>query len=374
MHVAVVGGGVVGASLAYQLARRDATTTVLEQDDCCSATTSRASGGFRHQFATPENIRMSAVSHQFYTDFENHTGVDPGFRENGYLFLLRDRETDAVFRRARTRQHAVGVETELLTADEVADRYPSLDTGGVVAATFHGKDGLFDPDRICHGFVTAAERAGADIRRDTGVTDILTADGAVTGVRTGGETVDCDAVVNAAGPWAPAVADMVDTPLPVTPKRRQVAVISPDIDVDPAWPLISDFDRDVYCRPTTDGTLLVGGRVPDDDPAQDPDAYDGAVDDYWVTDAVSTLQRVLPFDDYTVESGRAGLYSITPDRKPVIGQAGPDGFHIAAGFSGHGVMHAPATGICIAEQLLDGEATTVDTAPYRYDRFETFEL
>lgn len=373
MDVAVIGGGVVGASIAAHLARDGVDVTVFERNgSCCGETTSRASGGFRQLFASPVNVELSAYSVEQFRRFEEEWGADPGLEENGYLFLVENEEDVALFERAAAIQRSMGVAVERLAPGEVGARWELLETDDLLTGFYGPGNGLFQPENVCQGFVAAAEEAGAAVRRGVEVLDIPVDDGGVRGVKTGAGRERFDVVVDAAGPWAGRVASMVDVRLPITPSRREVAVVDASLPGD--YPLVSDFGNDVYFRPW-DGNVLMGGNKDPYDVEEDPDDFYQGVHDDWF-DGIRELaaHRSARFADLAMVDGWGCMYAMTPDRKAIIDAPGPDGFVVAAGFSGHGVMHSPATGKAVQELVVSGEASTVDVGPLRLDRFELFEI
>ncbi len=377
VHVVIVGGGVVGLSCAYALARRGADVTVYEKGSLGGGSTGRAAGGIRAQFSTPVNVDLSLASMRVWESFEERFGVDVGFRRTGYLFLAREAATADRFRENVAMQNDRGVPSEFLSPDEAAANCPELRTEAFVGAAYSPDDGVADPHLAVQGYADAARDAGVTVRTGTAVTDVLRADdgdGPVTGVVADGTRRDADFVVNAAGPWAADVAATAGVDLPVSPRRRQIAVVEPETPLAADVPLTIDLDRGSYFRPEDEETALVGGHFADADPAADPDAYDEGMDLAWAATAVERAADAAAYfgPETRVRRGWAGLYAVTPDHHPVLGETVP-GFVNAVGFSGHGFQHAPATGRIVAELCLDGSASLVDVSALSADRFEAGE-
>jgi sarcosine oxidase subunit beta len=372
MHVVVVGGGIVGLSAAYYLAERGADVTLYEKGSLGNASTARAAGGIRCQFSTAVNVDLSVLSRETWDDFEAEFGVDIAYRKHGYLFLARDDETADQFSANVAMQNDRGVDSAFLDPGEATEHCPGIQPEQFVGATYHAEDGFADPNLAVQGYASAAREAGVDIHTKTEVSDVLTDGGAVTGVEAGGERVDADFVVNAAGAWASRLAAMADVALPIEPRRRQIAVVAPSRDVPEDVPLTIDLDTGSYFRPERDGAALVGGHFGDPDPAVDPDRYAESMDIDWAATAVERAADWTTYfgDDTRIKRGWAGLYAVTPDHHPVLEETRP-GFVTAAGFSGHGFQHAPATGRVVADLCLDGETGLVDIDPLSGRRFET---
>ncbi|NHN45984.1 FAD-binding oxidoreductase [Halostella sp. JP-L12] len=377
MHTVIVGGGVVGLASAYYLADRGASVTVCEAGSIGGGSTGRSAGGVRAQFSTPVNVDLSRESVRVWESFEAEFGVDIGYRQSGYLFLARDGATADAFREQVTMQNDRGVPSELLSPADLRERWPAIDADQFVAATYCSEDGFADPHLALQGFSTAASEAGAEIRTNAPVTGI-DADGAADAgvtVRTPDARIDADYVVNAAGAWAGRVAELAGLDLPVSPRRRQLAVVEPARAVPGTDPLTIDLDRGSYFRPERDGRALVGGHFDDADPDVDPDRYDDSMDLDW---AATAVECAADYADYFgpetgVVRGWAGLYAVTPDHHPVMEESAP-GVVTAAGFSGHGFQHAPATGQIVADLCLDGETSLVDVSALSSDRFEDGDL
>ncbi|PSQ58956.1 MAG: FAD-dependent oxidoreductase [Halobacteriales archaeon SW_9_67_25] len=374
MDAVVVGGGIIGVSSAYYLARRGVDVTVLERASVGAGNTGRANGGIRAQFSSPVSVALSNESIAVWEDFEEGFGVDIGYRRPGYMFLLREESTAEQFRENVTAQNRLGVPSEFLTPEEAAEHCPGLRAEQFCGATYSPTDGFADPNLALQGFVGAAREAGAAVRTDTEVTDVRTEGERVTGVETDAESVAADYVINAAGAWARRVGKMSGLDLPVSPRRRQLAVLDPATPVPGATPFVVDVDGDAHFRPERAGAVVAGGRFSEADPAVDPDTVDESTSLEWAAQVVESLADVADYfgPETRVRRGWAGVYAVTPDHHPIIEETRP-GFVNAVGFSGHGFMQSPATGRIVAELVVDGEASLVDVSDLGADRFERGE-
>ncbi len=374
MRTVVIGGGIVGLSSALALAERGLEVVVCEKGSIGSGSTERAAGGIRAQFSTPTNVELSVASMAVWSEFEERFGTDVDYRRNGYLFLARTAETAAALESAVEMQTERGVPSELLEPEAARERCPGIDAQKFVAATYSPTDGFADPHLALQAYARAAANAGVDVRTETSVTDVLRedGDGRVVGVETPDGRLEADFVVNAAGPWARRVAAMADVDLPIAPKRRQMVVIDPETPVPETDPLTVDLETGTYFRPERDGEALVGGHLADGDPDRDPDGYDRGIDFDWAADVLETAAGWATYfgPESRIKRGWAGLYAVTPDDNAVLEETVP-GLITAAGFSGHGFQHAPATGRIVAELIVDGEASLVDVGALSSDRFGT---
>jgi sarcosine oxidase subunit beta len=371
MDAIVIGGGIVGLSAAHYLADRGVDVTLYEKGSLGMGSTSRSAGGIRAQFSTAVNVELSLASKAVWNDFESAFGVDIEYRKNGYLFLARTEATAEQFRENVRMQRDLGAGSEFLTPAEAAGYCPGLHTDDFVGATYNPDDGVADPNLAVQGYAAAARELGVDIRTKTAVRDVLREDGAVVGVETEQTGVDrADVVVNAAGAWARRVAAMADVDLPVAPRRRQVAVVDPSEPVPESVPLTIDLETGSYFRPEREGIALVGGHFGGTDPDADPDRYD---DDMDLSYATTAVEHAADYADYfgpetRIRRGWAGLYAVTDDHHPIVEETVP-GFVTAAGFSGHGFQHAPATGQIVAELVCEGGASLVDVSELSSERF-----
>ncbi|WP_066417114.1 NAD(P)/FAD-dependent oxidoreductase [Halorubrum aethiopicum] len=380
MDALVVGGGVVGLSAAYSLADRGADVTLVEKGSLGNASTARSAGGIRSQFSTRVNVELSLASKEVWNAFEERFGVDIGLRKNGYLFLARSEETAERFRENVEMQRELGAGSELLTPEEATEHCPGLDPDPFVAATYNPDDGIADPNLAVQGYAEAARERGVEILTKTAVTDLHREGDRVVGADVrpagaggeGSERREVDCVVNAAGAWAAAIGEMAGVDLPIAPRRRQIAVVDPTPPVPESVPLTIDLETGSYFRPERDGVALVGGHFEtDDDPDQDPDAYDEGMDVEWAARAVENAAEYAEYFglDTRIQRGWAGLYAVTPDHHPIVEETLP-GLVTVAGFSGHGFQHAPASGRIAADLVVDGETDLLDVSPLAGDRFE----
>lgn len=369
MRVVVIGGGIIGCSSAYYLAKRGADVVLCERSNIGAGSTERSVGGIRAQFSTSVNVALSRASMRVWDRFDEEFAADIAHRRSGYLFLGRDEASADELEETVAMQNEQGVTSELLTPEEACEVCPGLRANLFRAATYSPNDGFADPHLALQAFATRARAVGADIRTGVEVTSVLGDTGGIAGVETTDGPIDADFVVNAAGPWASRVAAMADLDLPISPERRQIAVVDPETPVAESVPLTIDLDTGSYFRPEREGAALVGGHFGGDTTA-DPNAYDRTTDLDWTIEAVEKAAEWTTYfgPDSEIRRGWAGLYAVTPDHHPILEETIP-GFVNAVGFSGHGFQHAPATGKLVTELVFDGEASLVDISALDSDRF-----
>jgi sarcosine oxidase subunit beta len=294
------------------------------------------------------------------------TGADAGYRRIGYLFLLPPKEAEG-FRAQGAMQRSLGARVEWLTPEETARRFPYLETAGLAGASFGPDDGVVDPHGAALGFLQAARARGARLRLECEVLALARRRGAWRLETSQGE-IEADVVVNAAGPFAGELGARAGLEIPVAPYRRNAYVTAPVPDFPHPTPLMIDMSSGAHVR--SEGQRFILGHSK----AAEPPGENEAVDWEWLSHTLELLLPRFPFLE-TVGLDRracwAGLYEITPDHLPILGRMpGAEDFVNACGFSGHGVMHAPASGLITAEEVLDGQAHTFDISDFRYERFQ----
>jgi len=371
--VAVIGAGVMGASVAWHLAargRRD--VVVLDRAGTPGmGSTGRATGGFRAQYGTPINVRLSLLARDRLLRFREETGVDPGYVPAGYLWLATTPAELAALGAARAIQQAEGLrEAVEVSPAEIAELNPAVRLDGVVGGAFCPSDGFIRPLAIIEGYLAAAARSGARVECGVEVTGMRRErDGRITAVETSRGPLAVGAVVNAAGPWAAGVAAMAGVALPVTPLRRQVAVTAPS-DLLPAGMPMTIWVGDGFHLRVRDGRVLLLWPTP----GVPGRPFEASVDPAWM-DAVAAMAharvpglRRVPIDR---DACAAGLYEMSPDKHAILGAAPrcPNQYLIN-GSSGHGVMHAPALGQLLAEIMCDGRASSLEVSGLDPGRFE----
>ncbi|MCI0354852.1 MAG: FAD-binding oxidoreductase [Acidobacteria bacterium] len=368
--VVIIGGGIVGSSIAYHLTEAGCRDVlVLERETHQGkGSTGKSMGGVRAQFSTPVNIQMSLYSIPFYDSFEERLGHPSGYRAQGYLFVATSEAHLAYLRANYERQVAMGLKTaRLVYADDITRMFPQLRADDILGGSFCSTDGFVDPYSAMVGFMTCAAQQGARLWRDTEVTGIARNGDRITGVETTRGPVATGAVVNAAGPWAAQVARMAGVDLPVEPLRRMLVPTEPFDGFPRTAPMIIDMSNGFHFRPEGLGFLMAWN-----DPEETP-GYRTDFDPNFVEKVLTrAASRVPCFEEVAVNPKRAwaGLYEMTPDHHPILGAApGVSGLFFANGFSGHGVMHAPAAGKIVADVVLDGTTDLVDAKLLDLQRF-----
>jgi len=366
--VVIVGGGVMGLSTAYHLLKKSPglRLVVLEKGPFFGCgSTSKAAGGFRHQFATEINIRLSLLSVAMMERFPEDPGAPLAMHFCGYLFLLTREEDVAEFRAQVDLQHRLGVPTEWLDGEEIRRRLPMMRLEDVIAGTFCSRDGLLSPMDLVNGYAAGARRLGGFLFTDTPVTGIRTRGGRIEAVLTPVGEIATPIVVNAAGAWAAQIGQMVGVDLPIRPYRRQYLVTTPIPEIPPDFPMVIDFAQSLYFHREGEGILTgMSNRA-------EPPGFNEQLDPEWeLIHMEAAIARMPLLEHAGVRARVVGLYEVTPDAHPIIGRVpAVEGFYVVAGFSGHGVMHGPVAGLLMAEEILEGQARTLDITPLRWERF-----
>ncbi len=369
--VVIIGGGCMGASAAYYLARNNVTDVVLVEREPMlgMGSTGRNAGGVRHQFSSEANVRLSIESIRLFENFKEEVGYEIDFHQDGYLFLLSRQEELSVFRRNVEMQRSLGVEVDLLSPDEAERLAPGLGVEGIIGATFCARDGIADPNGVTMGFARAAQSSGVEICRETEVTAIKTESDRIFEVETNRGIISTRAVINAAGPYARSIGKMAGIDVPVLPYRRHIFITEPISEIKLAVPqtriMVIDFETTFYFHREGAG-ILFGMSDPDE-----PSSYDTTVSWEFLEKVTQVAVKRLPrLAEAGIAHAWAGLYEVTPDAMPIIGPAHDlEGFFMITGFSGHGFQHSPAAGRILADIIVQGAPVDFDITPFEFDRF-----
>ena len=370
-EVVIIGGGIIGVSIAYYLAKKGAGKVVLlERGIMGEGSTGKCAGGIRTQFSTEINIRFSLLSLKVFQGFQAEFGVDPEFHPVGYLFLAAQERQWQVLKETAQRMQGMGLDVELLDPDEIQRQWPFLRVDDLLGGSYTKGDGYAGPYEVLQGFAKGARRLGALLREGTEVTRIHVKKGQVQAVEVAtGERVLTPVVINAAGPYAGQVAAMVGLDLQVRPLRRQLFFTDHSEELPSRFPLVIDLEHGWYMRREGEVLLLAG-------PQDAESSFNERVDfeaQEWT--AERSLHRVPILERARIARGWAGLYAISPDHHAIIGPFPEiEGFICANGFSGHGFQHSPAVGILVAELIVEGQAKTLDIHPLRPQRFRERDL
>ncbi len=351
--VVVVGGGVVGCSIAYHLASRgQRDVLVLEREAVGAGTTSKAAGGIRSQFPTETEIRFSLEAIGVFECFREEFGVDIGYRRIGYLFLVSDPDDLAGYRERMALQRRLGVDVREVTPADARALVPALHVDDLIAAVWGPTDGMAGPAEVTSGFARRARELGVRIVEGVDVTAIAVERGRVRGVETSAGTVSVPVVINAAGPSAARVGRLAGVTIPVLPRRRHIFFTEPFPEIPGPVPLTTDRASGFYFRKEMEQLLLSPGDV--EDIGEDVEV---PVDRARIDETVEkALHRIPIVEKARIAGGWAGLRPLTPDDHAIVGWApGVEGFFLAVGFGGHGFQHSPATGRYVSEWLLDGK-------------------
>lgn len=404
--VVIIGSGIVGSSVAYHLAQQGCTNVLVLEREAHQGkgSTGKSMGGVRAQFSTPVNIQMSKYSIDFFAEFDEVVGHPADYRAHGYLFCATNERHLAYLKANRERQKAFGVtNVEWVTAEDIVKMVPQLRVDDILGGTFCPTDGFVDPHSVMMGFMLSAREKGARLWLDTTVTGIdlecddssplspgsraggppevpiaLTSQrtpkdrGRITGVQTSRGFISTPVVVNAAGAWAAQIAGMAGAELPVEPLRRQLVPTEPFDQLPQRFPMVIDMSTGFHFRREGKGILLAWN---------DPDETPGFKTEFDTSFVEKILTRAAARVPVLAEAGVnprrawAGLYEMTPDHHAIISAASNvEGLYFVNGFSGHGVMHSPASGKIAADLILKGHSDLIDADQLSVNRFKEGKL
>lgn len=347
----IVGAGIMGLAIAYNLAKTHGITNVVVVDKSylCGGASGRNGGGVRAQFSTEENIRLMQESIRICRDFAREMKINVWFRQGGYLFLVRSEKGRKTLENSVRVQNGCGLATRMLTPREAQKIVPELSIEGVVAASYNPDDGVVFPWPFVWGYAHGCEKLGVEIATFTSVTGFRTRGSKILAVQTDRGEIKTNRVVNAAGAWSPEVARLLGVELPNKPHRHEICSTEP---LKP-WlqPLVADLSNGLYFSQSMRGEI-VGGVSNDDVP---PGLDQGSSHKFLGIYARALVRTVPVTGALKVLRQWAGCYDLTPDANPIVGEVdGVDAFYQASGFMGHGFMMAPVMGRLLAENIARG--------------------
>ncbi len=371
--VVVIGAGITGASAAFQLAQRGLQVAVVEKRFIAAGSTGKSGAIIRQHYSNETTARMALHSLRVFQNFAEVVGGDAGFVTTGFVTLVEAKDR-AGLEENIAMQRAIGVNTHLVSVDDLRELDIHIADADTVAAAYEPESGYADPASTATSFAEAARQRGAQIYQDTRVTGIEMSGGRVTGVQTTHGNIATRAVVNCANAWAPLIGKMVGVDLPIEASRHQVATFQRPRAYAKPHPTAGDFINKIYYRPEGSLLTLVGSIDPSEAMQKvDPDHYNESADYAFIEDAAQRIRNRYPFMEQALSKGGwAGIYGVTPDWHPIIDEIpGGSGFFVAAGFSGHGFKLGPAVGVMIADMVTHASAPTAGLARalFRYSRF-----
>ena len=370
--VVIIGGGVIGCSIAYHLVRRGVRdVVVVEKNFLASGATGKSSACVRQHYSTPETCRMVLHALRFFENSAEHTGGrTASFTRVGYLLGVDDR-LRVPMEKSVALQQSMGIDTRLITPAEMREIEPRVRVDDFVAGCYEPESGYADPSQTTQGFAAAARVGGARILEQAEVLGLSLAGGRIRGVDTSRGAIHAPVVINAAGLWGDRIGRMAGIEIPITVCRHKINFFTRPEGARAPHPLVYDFVRNIYTRPETGGLTLVGPLDPEElNDRVDPDRYHEGVTFEETAEAMERAMHRFPvMERGEVAKGYAGCFDVTPDWHPILDESPIGGFYLAVGFSGHGFKLSPAVGDLVARLVVDGPSPGDDVHAFRFSRF-----
>jgi len=370
--IIIIGGGVIGCSTAYNLARQGARNVVLlERGDICSGGTAKSCAIVRTHYSIETNLNHAVESLKIFSAFDDAVGGDAGWQRTGYLILGPEAHR-APMLEVFARQHARGIDTRVLSAEEAAEMHPLLFYGDAEVIGYDSQAGYADPYLTTTSYARRAKDLGVAIHSDTTVKGFHAA-GDLWTVETDRGGFTAPQVVLAAGPWTNALVAGLGVTFPYEISRHKVITLKIDQPYEKSWPIVKDLTTPdkIYFRPDTGGVVLIG-TGDHGDPIDDADTLTDYIDEAHLERIGALIaHRMPPFADAQYTAGWTGPYDIAADWNPIVGAVpGQEGLYVAVGFSGHGFKLAPTIGEALAQTVL-GHDVRVPIVDYGLERFLT---
>ena len=367
----------MGASIAWHLARRGVRVTLLERSVVAAGASGRTGALLRRHYSNRPEATLAHASHEVFRNWGEVVGGSCGFVETGLVVTVprdaHERENLDRLRRNVALGREVGIETRVITPEELKEIEPGARVDDLAGAAYEPSTGCVDAVAATRGMAEAAVAAGATVVEGCQALTLNLDGNRISGVQTSQGRIDAGAVICAAGPWSPPLLATAGVAVPIEALRVQVVVLGRPLAMERPHRAYVDVAAGMFCRPFGPGRTLVGVSGGDQHDPVDPDRSDPTNDpDYPATAIAAIARRFPPMADAAYLSGHAGLYDMTPDAHPILGPAGasgPDNLYLAIGFSGAGFKKGPAVGQCLAEFLLDGRSSLLNLHPFRLDRF-----
>ncbi len=369
----VIGGGVMGCGILYNLAERGVTDTVLlERDVLGSGSTGRSQAILRMHYSNEVTTRLAWDSLSIFRNFHEITGMPSGYTKTGYFVIVGPEDREAMLKNV-SMQRASGVDTSVVTAEDVQEIAPMVRTYDGESFAYEPESGYADPYSVTTGYANAARDRGARILSESPAVGIEITANRVTAVLTENERIETPIAVVAAGPWSGPLLASIGVEAPLRPIRHQVIMLRRPQDVVPDHPIIGDVVFDMSPRPDAGNLTLIG--VGEDEEAS-PDTFNQGVDMPMVEATFEKLVKRMPgMAQALFRGGWSGLFTTTPDWHPILDRVdGIDGLYIAVGFSGHGFKLSPMIGVVMSELITDGKATSLDISEMTLQRFSEGRL
>ena len=367
--VVIVGGGILGAATAYYLAkfgRKD--VVVLEKGTVCSGSTGRCGAGIRAQWGTEMNCRLAIAALDIFESLDSELGFPTGLNQGGYLLVAYSEKEFGNLKKGMALQNSLGIKSKTVTLAEAREICPALDASDAAGFTYHARDGHADPFLTTFAFVEAGKRLGVSYLRKTEVTGVTVKGGRVAGVDTSRGHIDAEVVINCAGPYAQVVAKMAGVDLPNWGERHEILITEP-VDPGVCPPMLMSFSGNYYIQQRPHGSIICGVS-----PQGHPQDFAMRTTWQFIRLMSSTLAKLLPVTKgIRVVRHWSGLYDMTPDGSPIIGETDVKNFYHSTGYSGHGFMLGPIAGKVLAQHLT-GAKPDIDFSVLDYKRFARGEL
>jgi sarcosine oxidase subunit beta len=375
--VVVIGGGIMGTSIAWHLARHGAgRVALLERGTVASGASGKTGALLRRHYSNKPEALLAHLSHRVFANWSDEVGGDCGFVPAGIVVTVDtgpgcEGNLERLHRNVAL-QNSLGINSRVITPVELKALQSFTRVDDIAAAAFEPSSGYVDSIAATRSMALAATRAGATIHEGCRVIGIDAEGDRAVGVRTSDGLIPTGTVVLAAGPWSQRLLATAGVASPIEALRVQIAIVHRPLELEEPHFAYIDTAAGMFCRPWAPGRSLIGVGGGDQHDAVDPERYDERNDAAYPALAIAAAAKRIPAMAGAVYlHGHAGLYDMTPDAHPVIGETGVDGLYVAAGFSGAGFKKGPAVGLCLAELICDGNATTVDLTPFRLSRFES---